>query len=73
MYPASATLHEAFSKLSIDKMGKALSYIRYLASEAEEELYMSEEEEAHFHALRESDDFISASDMRAKIKGLPND
>jgi len=70
MYQANKVLYDEISRLPIEKVVKALSYVRYLENEAEEELFISEEEEAKLHELRKSGDFISSEEMLAKIKGL---
>ena len=73
MTHAHRLLFDEISKLPIEKLDRALSYIRYLATEPETELLIDPEEEAELHALLTSDDFTNASGLLAKIEGLPDD
>jgi vancomycin permeability regulator SanA len=73
MYQANKFLYDEISRLPFEKVGKALSYVRYLQKETEDELFISEEEEAELHELRQSDEFISSDEMLAKIIGLSDD
>ena len=56
-------LYNEISQLPIEKMGKVLSFVRYLKQEAEEELWLDPSEEDELHELRTSGDFVDASDV----------
>jgi len=66
-------LVEEVSRLPLEKVGKALSFVRFLEQEKEEELFIEAKEENELYELRHSSDFISSKEMLAKIKELPND
>ena len=65
---ANKLLIDEISKLPFEKVGKALSFVRYLGQEIEEELFIDEVEENELHKLRESGEFINSAEMFAKIK-----
>jgi hypothetical protein len=62
-------------KLSPDKVGKALSFVRYLEKEpdSETEILLAPSEEAELRELLASGDFVSAPDVLSRIEALPND
>ena len=66
-------LLDEISKLPFDKMGKVLSYVRFIGQEQEEEVWLDPAEDDELDALYESGDFVDASVVEAKIKGLPDD
>ena len=70
MSQAHEILFDEISRLPFEKVGKALSFVRYLEKEAEAELLLDPAEESELHELRVSGDFVSSSDILAKIKGL---
>jgi len=61
------------SRLPIEKVGKALSFIRYLNQENEPELLLDSDEEAELHELLLSGDFVEATEVLMRIDELPND
>ena len=73
MTQAHKVLYDEISKLPLEKVGKAISFVRYLEQEADAELFLDPLEENELHNLRTSDDFVYTSDILAKIKELPND
>jgi len=73
MLQENRLLYEEIERLPLEKVGKALSYVRYLEKETDDELFLSLDEEKELHDLRLSDDFVSSADLLAKIQGLPND
>ena len=73
MLQSKKILFYEISKLPVEKIGKAISFIRYLSQEAEDELFLDEDEEIELHNLLNSSDFVSSKDMLAKIEELPND
>jgi vancomycin permeability regulator SanA len=66
-------LHDEIIKLPFEKVGKVLSFVKYLEQEAETELYIDPLEETELHELYHSNDVVAASDVLAKIKALQND
>ena len=66
-------LYDEIIKLPPEKVGKALSFVRYLVQEPEAELFLDTMEEIELHELRISDDFVDSSDILAKIMELSND
>ena len=73
MSQAHMTLYDEISRLPIEKIGKALSFVRYLKQEADMELLLDPTEENELHDLRMSGDFVDASRLLAKIQGMPDD
>jgi len=71
--PIHQKLIDEFQKLSYEKVGKALSFIRFLEQEDEPELYMSSEEEKELHDILEFEEFIDSSEMLALIEAMPDD
>ena len=63
-------LFDEIAKLPFEKVGKALSFVRYLEQESEAELLLEPTEEAELHELRVSDDTVDSSEVFAKIKEL---
>jgi hypothetical protein len=73
MQQTQKLLFDEISSLPIEKIGKALSFVRYLNREPETELWLDPEEETELHTLLTSGDTVDASELIAKIKELPND
>ncbi|MDR2547313.1 MAG: hypothetical protein LBC96_07380 [Lachnospiraceae bacterium] len=61
------------SKLPIEKVDKALSFVRYLLQEPEQVLFIDSAEEAELYEILKSEDSIMSADILSMIKGLPND
>jgi hypothetical protein len=63
------------SKLPFEKMGEALSFIRYLAQAPKSELLIDPIEESELRGILASGNgnFIDSSELLAKIKELPDD
>ena len=66
-------LYNEILKLPIEKVDKAISFIRFLKQEQEQELILDSVEENELHEILESDEMIDSSQLFAKIKGMPND
>lgn len=66
-------LYDEIENLPIEKIGKALSYLRYLKQEQEAELYLDPQEEAELQEILANEDGTQSSEMLALIKGLPDD
>ena len=66
-------LQDKISKLPIEKVGKVLSFIGYLEQEEEAELILADDELDEIYTGLNSDDFITADELAAKIKALPDD
>ena len=66
-------LYRNIVRLPLEKISKALSYIRFLEQEPETELYIDETEEKELQELLDSGDFVDDADVLAKIEALPND
>jgi len=73
MTSAQQSLYNEIVKLPPEKLGKAMSFVRYLVQEPEPELIFSPGEEDELHALYASDDFVDAADVFEKIMRLPDD
>ncbi|MCL1808072.1 MAG: hypothetical protein FWG31_10280 [Oscillospiraceae bacterium] len=73
MSNAHQYLYDEISKLPLEKVGKAISFIRYLEQEPELELVLDPDEEEEMQKLLHSGDFVNGSDMLASIKALPDD
>jgi len=72
MLQENRLLYDEIAKLPLEKIGKALSYVRYLEREVQEELFLDPAEEAGLHEILVSGDFVSSEDLFAKINRLPN-
>jgi hypothetical protein len=66
-------LSEEIARLPLEKIGKAVSFVRYLSQESETELVLDPGEEAALRADLMSGDFVGASNVLAKIEELPDD
>ena len=66
-------LYSEISKLPIEKVGKALAFVRYLEQETETELFLDSVEEAELNDLIGSDDFMSDAELLVEIEVLSND
>ena len=73
MATAYQRLYDEIVELPPEKLGKALSFVRFLKQEPETELFLDSQEEAELHAIFESDDFVSSADLLDKITRLPDD
>jgi hypothetical protein len=73
MTQAHQILFEEISKLPLEKLGKALSYVRYLGQEPEAELFLEPVEEKELYEILAIEDGINSSEMFAMIEGLPDD
>jgi len=73
MTQAHKFLFDEISKLPIEKVGKVLSFIKYIEQESETELYLDPLEEAQLHELRISEDTVDASKVFEKIEKLKDD
>ena len=73
MTQAHKSLYIEIAKLPLEKVGKALSFIRYLEQEAEPELLLDPAEELELHQLLANGSFVNASEVLEKIKALPDD
>ena len=66
-------LYDEIVELPPEKLGKALSFVRFLKQEPELEPFLDPDEAAALQALYYSDDFSSSADVLDKIMRLPND
>ena len=66
-------LFEEISKLPLEKVGKALSFVRYLKQEKEPELPLDPAEESELHETLTSGEMVDASQVLSKIMELPDD
>ena len=73
MSQANQALFNEVSKLPLEKVGKAISFIRFLEQEQEPELLLDPTEENELYSILESDDMVDSSELLAKIRELPND
>jgi len=73
MTMAHQLLCDEVAKLPHEKLGNALSFVRYLLQEPSEELYLEPEEEDELLELMNSDDFVDSSVVFAKIEAMPDD
>ena len=73
MLQVQKTLLDEISKLPFDKVGKVLSYVRFVLQEYGEEILLDEVEDDELDALYETGDFVDASVVEAKIKQMSND
>ena len=64
---ARKLLIEEAARLPLTKIGKALSFIRFLDQEPDEELLLDPEEEAELREILASDDFISSDDVLTRL------
>ena len=73
MTQAHRFLYDEVSRLPLEKIDKAVSFIRFLEQEPEQELIFAAGEEAELRELLASDDLADANELLAKIKALPDD
>ena len=66
-------LYDKIAELPHEKIGQALSFVRYLGQEPSEELYLDPVEEEELHELLASDDFVDSSVVFAKIMEMQDD
>ena len=67
MTQAHRFLYDEVSKLPLEKICKAISFIRFLEQEPEQELILDADEEIELHELLASDDLVEAVEVLAKI------
>ena len=70
MSQAHKYLYDEISKLPLEKIGKVLSYARYVSQEPDEEIWLGPAEDDEPDALYESGDFVDASAIEAKIEAI---
>ena len=73
MLQSHKLLHDEIDGLPIEKVGKAISFIRYLKQEQEAVLYLEQTEETELHNILDTEDGIQSAEMLALIKELPDD
>ena len=73
MLQVEKILFDEISKLPFDKMGKVLSYVRFVNQEQEVELILEDDEYTEFYNRLESSDFITSDELSAKIRALPDE
>jgi len=73
MTMAHKLLYDEIAELPHEKLGQALSFVRYLGQEPSEELYIDPEEEAEMYERFESGDFVDSSVLLAEIMELKDD
>jgi len=73
MTQAHKSLYDEITRLPLEKVGKALSFVRYLEQEKEPELLLDLDEEVELHQILAGDLFVDASDVLDRIKALPDD
>jgi len=73
MPQANQILFNEISKLPLEKVGKAMSFIRFLEQEKEPELLVDSIEEEELHDIIVSNETIDSLELLNKIKALPND
>jgi len=67
------TLINEFLALPVEKIGKAISFIRFLEQEPELEPCLEPEEEKELYDLIANGETITAEELLAKIEAMPND
>ena len=72
MSNAHKALYEEIAKLPLHKVGKVLSFVLYLKQE-DDDLWLDADFEDELHARMQSDDFVTSSELLAKIQSLPDD
>ena len=72
MSQAHMALVDEVLRLPLEKIGKAVSYVRFLGQEAEAELWLDDLEEDELHRLR-AGEFVDSADLLARIEGLVDD
>ena len=70
MTNAHKILTEEILKLPTEKIGKALSFVKFLHLEQESELALDEGEEDELYGILANEEAISSEEMLAKIKGM---
>ena len=73
MQDTQKLLIDEISDLPLEKIGRVLSYVRFVKQEPEPELWLLPEEEKELDALYDSGDFADASEVEAKVRAMPND
>jgi len=66
-------LCDTILKLPVDKVGKVLSFVRYLEQEPEAELFLDPVEESELYELLASGDLVDSAALLTKIRDLPDD
>ena len=73
MSQANQMLFNEISKLPLEKVGKAISFIRFLEQESESELLIDPLEETELYDIIISGETINSSELLSKIEAMPND
>ena len=73
MPQANQILYNEISKLPLEKVGKAISFIRFLEQEQEPKLLLETTEENELYGILNSSEMINSSELLAKIKEMPDD
>jgi len=73
MVYAQQLLYDEIVKLPFDKVGKVLSFVRFLEQEPENDLIIERDEEDELNVFLESNDFVDSSNVLSKIEKLQND
>jgi hypothetical protein len=61
------------SRLPLEKIGKVISFVRFLEQEPEYELVLNPDEDDELYDLLDSNDVVDSSELLAKIMELPDD
>jgi len=70
MTHAHQILYDEIVKLPPEKVGKMISFVRYLEQETDFDLFLDTSEENELYALLDSDDFVDSSSVLANIMEL---
>ncbi|MCL1819077.1 MAG: hypothetical protein FWG36_00310 [Oscillospiraceae bacterium] len=73
MTQAHDFLYNEVSKLPVEKVDTAISFIRFLRTQQELELLIDPVEENELHGILKSGEFIGSSEVFDKIMAMPND
>jgi len=73
MHMQREMLVEEVARLPLEKVGKAISFIRYLERETDAELWLDPAEEAELRLALASGETVDSAELLAKIEGLPDD
>ena len=66
-------LYDEISRLPIDKIGKVLSYVKYINRECDNQLHLESYEEDELDDLYKFGDFIDESDVKTSISAMTDD
>jgi hypothetical protein len=70
---ANQLLFDEISKLSLEKVGKAISFIRFLEQEPDVELLLDSAEEDELYGILAGGETVDSDELLSKIKELPDD